>query len=207
MAIGDNFDTTPPGFRNQSTGRYSGHGVIAQSPGYYTDDNKGHPCNVGCGCKTACYQGTTSDPEARCQLPPELTLHITRASKRDYARAQMGGSSPWPLPPATSVKVHLVYSNGAWRGRKCCEFDSKGHELCDPCDVTTDSVGNKTDCSYGGQEGATRNRSGSTGPPGGTRRNNPDAPRQADLEMDCCLQDGETSQPLRYCMSYTDPSL
>ena len=86
MAIGDNFDTTPPGFRNQTTGRYSGHDpLVVQHPGHYPDDNKGHPCNVGCGCKTACNEGTQLDQDARCQLPPELTIYITKAGDRDAA--------------------------------------------------------------------------------------------------------------------------
>jgi len=210
MAIGDNFDTTPPGFRNRATGRVSGHGRIyqrdvASATSYNTDDNKKHPCNVGCGCKTACHEGTIFDPEARCQLPPELTIYVTRAGNRGGAKSQIAHGN-------YTTKVHLVYSKGAWRGRKCCEFDSNGNELCDPCDVTTDQFGNKTDCSHGGQEGATRNRLvththqtwRATGPPGGTRRNNPDSPRQADLDRASCLQDGDIPKPLQFCASYTD---
>ena len=193
MAIGDNFDTTPPGFTNQTTLRKSGHGRISQYPGHYSDDNKGHPCNAGCGCKTACHEGTIYDTDARCQLPPELTINVTTASSRGSARSQISA--------APEKKVHLVYSNGAWRGRRCCEFDSDDNELCDPCDVTTDKDGNKTDCSYSGQEGTTRSR-----PPGGPRRPNPDSPRQLDPDRTNCWQDGDIPEPLRFCASYTDAS-
>ena len=185
MAIGDNFDPTPPGYTNRTTSRRSGHGRISQYPGHYTDDNQGHPCNIGCGCKSACRSGTESDPDARCTLPPELTIHITKAGSRTSARQNISSNQ------STEI-VHLVYTKalggaGAWRGRKCCQFDANGNELCDPCDVTTDKDGNKTDCSYSGQEGTTRNRpifhpttgqliGHSTGPPGGTRRNDLNMP-------------------------------
>ena len=194
MAIGDNFDTTPPGYTNQTTQRKSGHGRISQ-PGGYSDDNKGHPCNIGCGCKTACRSGTTSDPAATCTLPPELTIRITKAGSRIDARENISSNQD------TEV-VHLVYSKsnvgiGAWRGRKCCQFDSDGNELCDPCDVTTDKNGNKTDCSYSGQEGSTRNRRGST------TRNNPNMP-DGNPAGGRCLQDGDIPNQFMACRYYTD---
>ena len=212
MAIGDNFDTTPPGYTNRTTSRRSGHGRISQYPGHYTDDNQGHPCNIGCGCKSACRSGTESDPAARCTLPPELTIHITKAGSRTSARQNISSNQ------STEI-VHLVYTKalggaGAWRGRKCCQFDANGNELCDPCDVTTDKDGNKTDCSYSGQEGATRNRpifhpttgqliGHSTGPPGGTRRNDLNMP-DGDPAGGRCLQDGDTPNQFMACRSYTD---
>ena len=126
MAIGDNFDTTPPGYTNQTTGRKSGHGVISQYPGHYSDDNKTHPCNAGCGCKMACNEGTLLAPTATCALPPELTIHVTKAYKRDAARAKIVNVKQGVPDPDVEV-VHLVYSYGAWRGRKCCQFDADGN--------------------------------------------------------------------------------
>ena len=199
MAIGDNFDTTPPGYTNQTTGRKSGHGVISQYPGHYSDDNKTHPCNAGCGCKMACNEGTLLDPTATCALPPELTIHVTKAYKRDAARAKIVNVKQGFPDPDVEV-VHLVYSYGAWRGRKCCQFDADGNELCDPCDVTTDKDGNKTDCSYGGQEGATRNP---TGPPGRTTRNDPYKPDDPSRN---CVRDGDVPPSFGYCYSAWDVS-
>ena len=43
MAIGDNFDTTPPGFTNQTTLRKSGHGRISQYPAIIAMTTKGIP--------------------------------------------------------------------------------------------------------------------------------------------------------------------
>ena len=67
MGIGDNFDTSIPGLMNQRTGRASGHGFLGQ------DDNGGHPCNVGCGCKPVCGDGIDG---GSCSLPPEFRISI-----------------------------------------------------------------------------------------------------------------------------------
>lgn len=71
MGIGDNFDTSVPGLINQRTGRASGHGMLGQ------DDNGGHPCNVGCGCKPVCQDGIDG---GSCLLPPEFRISIIKQS-------------------------------------------------------------------------------------------------------------------------------
>lgn len=126
MAIGDNFDTTPPGFRNQTTRRVSGHGVFNQYDPFtggthITDDNLKHPCNVGCGCKTACHEGTILDPEARCQLPPELTIYVTRAGNRDGARSQIANGTLTNLFSKKNEggELHVQGPNASATGFKC----------------------------------------------------------------------------------------
>ena len=72
MGIGDNFDTSVPGLKNQRTGRASGHALSGQ------DDNGGHPCNAGCGCKPVCSDA----PWGGCMLPPELKISILQLPSR-----------------------------------------------------------------------------------------------------------------------------
>ena len=100
MAIGDNFDTTKKGQKNAFlTGRVSGHGPTEQpymSGNLYapqddkSDDNLGHPCNVGCGCIEIGEPNDRTLGESGCLLPPELTIKLGASSSRDYARLAMG---------------------------------------------------------------------------------------------------------------------
>jgi len=173
MAIGDNFDTTKKGQKNDFlTDRVSGHGPTHQdymSGNLYapqddkSDDNLGHPCNVGCGCAEI---GTPNDRtlgESGCLLPPELTIKLAASSSRDYARLAMGDPKN---EGATFKTFHLKHHNGAWRGRRCCQtknekgdvqHDGSGPlELCDPCEVTTHLDGAKSQCNFFGKEGTGR---------------------------------------------------
>ena len=67
MGLGDNFDTSVWGLKNYRTGRKSGHTYVGQ------DDNGGHPCNVGCGCKSVFY-----GVEGNCMLPNEIKIGIAK---------------------------------------------------------------------------------------------------------------------------------
>ena len=67
MGLGDNFDTSAEGLINYRTGRKSGHTLPGQ------DNNGGHPCNIGCGCKSVFY-GT----EGNCMLPNEIKIGIAK---------------------------------------------------------------------------------------------------------------------------------
>ncbi len=67
MGLGDNFDTSAEGLVNYRTGRKSGH----TRPGQ--DNNGGHPCNVGCGCKSVFY-----GVEGNCMLPNEIKIGIAK---------------------------------------------------------------------------------------------------------------------------------
>ena len=193
MAIGDNFDTTTPGMINRTTGRRSGHGRMSRGTEwddlrneyktgrYLSDDNMGHPCNAGCGCKSFC--GGYSGPQG-CFLPPELTITVAKAGSRGEARAKIGASSSY----GGGDIWHLVWSNGAYRGRKCCSGDD-----CNPCEVTTLSDGTKSTCSYVGVEGTTRHFVGNTSRldprlPGGENHNP-------------CLEDGDRPPANYKCLT------
>jgi len=98
MTIGDNFDTSWPDLVNRSTGRRS--------------HNAHHPCNIGCGCIQQCSNNLTGYQPI---LPQELVLSIVKAGSRDEARKK--------IQLGQAERFDVKYSNGAWRGRKCC-FDS-----------------------------------------------------------------------------------
>lgn len=164
MSAGDNFDTTQPGLEGYKTKRRAGAGSISQtymSSGAYaaqggkSDDNFGHPCNAGCGCKEVCEPNLTAMGDTGCLLPPELTIRVVQADSRDKARGAFGQTD------GVDFKTyHLKYSNGTWRGRRCCKTgtDSAGNliDFCDPCSITTHADGTKSDCIYSGREGSTR---------------------------------------------------
>ena len=95
MSAGDNFDTTREGETSYKTKRHTGHFPLHQTymsgkdyaPQYYkSDDNLGHPCNAGCGCKEVCDPNLTATGETGCLLPPELTIRVAQASSRQGAR-------------------------------------------------------------------------------------------------------------------------
>ena len=164
MSAGDNFDTAPPGYKGYKTKRQAGGGSINQAymsgsdytpQGLKSDDNLGHPCNAGCGCKEVCEPNLSAIGDTGCLLPPELTIRVAQAGSRQGARDQFG------LTEGVDFKTyHLKYSNGTWRGRRCCKTgkDSAGNliDFCDPCSITTHADGTKSDCIYSGREGSTR---------------------------------------------------
>ena len=148
MAVGDNFDTSTAGLQNRRSNRIAGSfesGLTKQ------ENNYGHPCNVGCGCKKVCdgVAGT-------CLLPPELTITIVNTPDGRVAARRIDAGSTGSGDPSlkgTGELYHLIYNNGVWRGRKCCFGDE-----CDPCDVTTlnDGTNAERNCSYYGKEGTHR---------------------------------------------------
>ena len=93
MGIGDNFDTSNIGLRNARTGRKSGHGHS------WMDDNGGHPCNIGCGCKEVFYGA-----EGNCSLPPEIRVSILQVPS--YC-------SDNNTDPATTNNVTTVFGKSA----------------------------------------------------------------------------------------------
>ena len=143
MAVGDNFDTSTAGLQNRRSNRIAGSfesGLTKQ------ENNYGHPCNVGCGCKKVCdgVAGT-------CLLPPELTITIVNTPDGRVAARRIDDGSTGSGDPSlkgTGELYHLIYNNGVWRGRKCCFGDE-----CDPCDVTTlnDGTNAERNCSYYGK--------------------------------------------------------
>jgi len=164
MSAGDNFDTTQPGLEGYKTKRHAGHGPIAQTymsgkeynpQGGQSDNNLGHPCNAGCGCKEICDPNLTAMGETGCLLPPELTIRVAQAGSRQGARGEFA-----KVDGKDFKTYHLKYENGTWRGRRCCKTgkDSAGKliDYCDPCSITTHADGTKSDCIYSGREGSTR---------------------------------------------------
>ena len=162
MSAGDNFDTTREGETSYKTKRHTGHFPLHQTymsgkdyaPQYYkSDDNLGHPCNAGCGCKEVCDPNLTATGETGCLLPPELTIRVAQASSRQGARDKFEKK----VEGKDFKTYHLKYENGTWRGRRCCTVDpNTGKDLCDPCLITTRADGSKSDCTYSGREGANR---------------------------------------------------
>ena len=116
MAVGDNFDTSTTGLINRRTGRIAGSfesGLTTQ------ENNYGHPCNIGCGCKKVC-DGVLGP----CLLPPELTVTLTKSStSRIEAEFNITQGTQGSAGAET---YHLIYSNGVWKGRKCCFDDHEG---------------------------------------------------------------------------------
>ena len=162
MSAGDNFDTTREGETSYKTKRHTGHFPLHQTymsgkdyaPQYYkSDDNLGHPCNAGCGCKEVCDPNLTATGETGCLLPPELTIRVAQASSRQGARDKFEKK----VEGKDFKTYHLKYENGTWRGRRCCTVDpNTAKDLCDPCLITTRADGSKSDCTYSGREGANR---------------------------------------------------
>ena len=124
MGIGDNFDTSSGGLKNQKTGRYSGKvaGASFYEDGSHEQDilnyyyNGGHPCNVGCGCHDVCEGFASVGTEATpCYLPEELLISVVQdETSRSNARVVIGSDQQ------DKDTFFLRYHNGAWRGRKCC---------------------------------------------------------------------------------------
>lgn len=98
MTVGDNFDTSKPGLFNKSN--------------YRRSHESHHPCNIGCGCVQQCANDLTGYQPI---LPQEMIISIVQASSRDEARKK--------IQLGEAERFHTKYSQGAWRGRKCC-FDS-----------------------------------------------------------------------------------
>ena len=124
MSAGDNFDTTQPGLEGYKTKRYAGHGPIAQTymsgkdytaQGYKSDNNLGHPCNAGCGCKEICDPNLTAMGETGCLLPPELTIRVAQADSRQGARGKFGATD------GNEFKTyHLKYEKMLQNGKRFC---------------------------------------------------------------------------------------
>ena len=146
MGIGDNFDTSSGGLKNQKTGRYSGKvaGASFYEDGSHEQDilnyyyNGGHPCNVGCGCHDVCEGFASVGTEATpCYLPEELLISVVQdETSRSNARVVIGSDQQ------DKDTFFLRYHNGAWRGRKCCNTGWPDEENgmstgCGPCDLTT----------------------------------------------------------------------
>ena len=117
MGVGDPWDTSynPKNKtkKNRASGKMSwGPDLSDEYPWDEKEDYKGYGrfCAEGCGCiNTGCDNGFTT---AQCILPNELTITLVKdKTGRVSARSGLTGRGDvW----------HLKYSNGAWRGRKCC---------------------------------------------------------------------------------------
>ncbi len=150
MAIGDPWDTAyNPNYQNTLKNQHTGMSVwmpdnsdqVPQDdPLSLKDRRKGRFCSEGCGCvDTYCDNLAGS----RCVLPPELAVTIFRGPDGRYdARAAIAGGK--------GETFHLKYSNGAWRGSRCCSHNADGSlgYACDPCKVTTLPNGKPSNCHY-----------------------------------------------------------
>ena len=117
MGVGDPWDTSydpkRKNKRNKTSQKISwGPDLSDEYPWEDKEDYKGYGrfCAEGCGCiNTGCDNGFTG---AQCILPNELTITLI---KDENGRVSARGG----LESRGDV-WHLRYSNGAWRGRKCC---------------------------------------------------------------------------------------
>ena len=149
MAIGDPWDSSYnpsyPNLRNQRTGKKSwwpdaSDEVPQDDPLSFKDRRGGRFCTEGCGCIDTYCDNLAG---AKCQLPPEIAVTIIRTADGRYqARAGIEGGA--------GETYHLKYSNGAWRGSRCCSqtaTDALSY-ACDPCKVTTLPNGKPSECHY-----------------------------------------------------------
>ena len=160
MAIGDPWDTSynPEYLREASLGddvaplRNAHTGMPPWTPDYsdvypqndplsLKERRKGRFCDEGCGCIDT---GCDNLAGARCVLPPEIAITIIREpggryKARDGIQVDGAGET-----------FHLKYSNGSWRGSRCCTHDANGPltHTCDPCKVTTLPNGKQSECHY-----------------------------------------------------------
>ena len=104
--------------------------------------NRGRFCGEGCGCvNTYCDSMALSEGEYGCNLPPELAITIVRNTQGRY-------EAKTDIETGGGETIHLKYSNGSWRGRRCCTHNAYGelNYACDPCKVTTAPNGKPSEC-------------------------------------------------------------
>ena len=154
MAIGDFWDTSyNPSYqyklRNQRTGKYQwGPDFSDVNPqtetGTLLSRGKGRFCSEGCGCvNTGCDSMLLAKGQFGCHLPPELAVTIVRNPDGRY-------EAKTDIEAGRGETIHLKYSNGSWRGRRCCTNNAYGklEYACDPCKVTTLPNGKPSECHY-----------------------------------------------------------
>ena len=154
MAIGDFWDTSyNPSYeftlKNARTGKSQWvpdmSDIVPQwDTGTLKSRNKGRFCSEGCGCvNTGCDSMLLAKGQYGCHLPPELAVTVVRDPNGRYsAKSTVEGGG--------GETIHLKYSNGSWRGRRCCTNNAYGklEYACDPCKVTTLPNGKPSECHY-----------------------------------------------------------
>ena len=152
MAIGDFWDTSyNPNYeftlKNARTGKSQWvpdmSDIVPQwDTGTLKSRNKGRFCSEGCGCvNTGCDSMLLAEGQYGCHLPPELSITVVRNPHGRYeAKNDIQGGG--------GETIHLKYSKGSWRGRKCCTSNAYGklEYACDPCKVTTLPNGKPSEC-------------------------------------------------------------
>lgn len=169
MGVGDPWDTsydpTNPKKRNRASGKLAWGPDVSDEYSYteaHEHRGAGRFCKEGCGCVDLSCNSITG---ATCSLPPEIVITLVKGETgRVEARAGVSGGDVW----------HLKYTNGLYRGRKCCtsddtkvtgdvdNFDEFGNQKefdestapfslrtprnCDPCKVTTLPNGKESQC-------------------------------------------------------------
>ena len=155
MAIGDFWDTSynpiyeygSHPLRNLSTGKYpwgpdSSDIVPQTSTGSLKRRKKGRFCSEGCGCvNTGCDSMLLPEGQGGCHLPPELSITVVRNPDGRYEAKR-------DIENGAGETIHLKYSKGSWRGRRCCTNNAYGQleYACDPCKVTTLPNGKPSEC-------------------------------------------------------------
>ena len=148
MAIGDPWDTSyNPKYRlkNKHTGEPvwapdASDDTAQDSPLTIKNRRKGRFCTEGCGCIDT---GCSNLSDGACKLPPEIAVTIYRGPDGRYtARSDIANGE--------GETFHLKYSNGSWRGSRCCSQNVDGslQYACDPCKVTTLPNGKPSECHY-----------------------------------------------------------
>jgi hypothetical protein len=152
MAIGDFWDSSyNPSYQgsvyNQDTGKFQwlpdmSDEVRQKEVGTLQSRNRGRFCDEGCGCvSTYCDSLLLAKGQYGCHLPPELAITIVKNTNGRYdAKRDIEGGG--------GETIHLKYSNGQWRGRRCCTHNAYGelNYACDPCKVTTTPSGKPSEC-------------------------------------------------------------
>ena len=155
MAIGDFWDTSynpiyeygSNPLKNDRTGKYQWgpdySDIVPQtSVGSLKRRQKGRFCSEGCGCvNTYCDSMLLPEGQYGCHLPPELSITVVRNPNGRYeAKGEIEGGG--------GETIHLKYSKGSWRGRRCCTSNAYGQleYACDPCKVTTLPNGKPSEC-------------------------------------------------------------
>ena len=149
MAIGDPWDSSYnpniSNLKNQITGEPvwkpdASDEVSQDSPLTIKNRKRGRFCTEGCGCIDT---GCSNLGDGECKLPPEIAVTILRDPSGRYS-ARSG------IAAGEGETIHLKYSNGAWRGSRCCSHDTDGplEYACDPCKVTTLPNGKPSECHH-----------------------------------------------------------
>ena len=152
MAIGDFWDSSynpsyEYGLFNARTGKSQwlpdmSDEVRQKEVGTIQSRNRGRFCSEGCGCvNTYCDSGILVEGQYGCHLPPELAITIVKNTEgRLSAKTDIEGGG--------GETIHLKYSKGSWRGRRCCTHNAYGelNYACDPCKVTTAPNGKPSEC-------------------------------------------------------------